>query len=82
LAHLIMGDGTARSSGLGIYTDYFSIQDVVRLINVIIIKYNFNCGLYNDRGRYRIYINKSSMSQLIKIVSPHMASSMMYKFKL
>lgn len=82
LAHLIMGDGTALSSGFGICTDSFSIKDVVKLLNVLIIKYNFNCVLHNDRGRYRIYINKSSMPQLIKIVLPHMIPSMMYKFRL
>lgn len=61
LAHLIMGDGTAQSSGLRICTDSFEIQDVVRLINVLIIKYRLNCTLHTDRGRFRVYINKNSM---------------------
>jgi LAGLIDADG DNA endonuclease family len=36
LAHLIMGDGQARSSGLILCTDSFTPQDVVRLISVLI----------------------------------------------
>lgn len=39
LAHLIMGDATALKYGLLICTYSYSIQDVVRLINVLILKY-------------------------------------------
>ena len=40
-----MGDGVAKNSGLLICTDFFTIEDTVRLINVLIIKYNLNCNL-------------------------------------
>ena len=82
LAHLIMGDGTAQSSGLRICTDSFEIQDVVRLINVLIIKYRLNCTLHTDRGRFRVYINKNSMPLLITIIKPYMVPSMLYKLGL
>jgi len=45
LAHLIMGDGSAHKSGLYICTDSYHITDVVRLINVLIIKYRLECNL-------------------------------------
>jgi hypothetical protein len=80
LAHLIMGDGSARDYGLTICTDCFVISDVVRLMNVLIIRYGLNCTLQKRKeNQYRIYILSSSMPLLRSIVSPYMHSSMMYK---
>lgn len=39
LAHLIMGDGSAQRHGLIICTDSYTIPEVVRLINVLMIRY-------------------------------------------
>jgi LAGLIDADG DNA endonuclease family len=80
LAHLIMGDGSTRDYGLNICTDCFTITDVVRLMNVLIIRYGLNCTLQRKRdNQYRIYITSGSMPLLRSIVSPYMHSSMMYK---
>lgn len=80
LAHLIMGDGSALSRGLKICTDSYSIKDVVRLMNVLIIKYRLECTLRTHRkNQYRIYIRQSSMPLLQNIVRSHMHSSMLYK---
>ena len=82
LAHLIMGDGTSQSGGLRICTDSFEIQDVVKLINVLIVRYRLITTLHTDRGRFRVYISKKSMPLLQSIVMPYMVSSMMYKLGL
>ena len=42
LAHWIMDDGVKRNKGLVLCTDSFSISDVVRLSNVLRIKYGLN----------------------------------------
>jgi hypothetical protein len=39
LAHLIMGDGAVRPSGLILCTDSYTVADAVRLMNVLIIRY-------------------------------------------
>lgn len=77
-----MGDGTAQSSGLRICTDSFEIKDVVRLMNVLMIKYRINCGLHTHKGTYRIYITKDSMPELRRIIKPHMINSMLYKLNI
>jgi hypothetical protein len=81
LGHWIMGDGTTWSgSGLVLCTDSYSIQDVVRLINVLISRYDFKCNIRIHReGQYRIYISKKSMELLRTIVIAHMTPSMFYK---
>jgi hypothetical protein len=83
LAHLIMGDGAAQRHGLIICTDSYSIEDVVRLINVFIIKYRIECTIrVIKENQYRIYIRERSMPLVRQIVKLHMCSIMLFKIKL
>ena len=61
LAHLVMGDGSVVSGGLRISTDSFTVIEVVRLINVLIIKYRLKCTLHIMNNKPRIFISKNSM---------------------
>jgi LAGLIDADG DNA endonuclease family len=72
LAHWAMCDGS-RGTGGGfiLCTDSFTIQDVVRLINVLIIKYNLNCSIQYYNGLPRIYIYKNQFNKFKSIVAPH-----------
>lgn len=80
LAHVIMGDGSAREYGLTLCTDCYTLSDVVRLINVLILRYGLDCTLQKKRdNQYRIYIRSSSMPLLRSIVTPYMHCSMLYK---
>jgi hypothetical protein len=82
LAHMIMGDGSAEKSGLKICTDSYSIKDIVRLINVLIIKYRLECTIReHKKNQYRIYIKQRSMPLLREIVNPYFESSMLYKIR-
>ena len=82
LAHLIMGDGSERPHGLIICTDSYSVQDIVRLMNVLIIRYRLKCTLrYHTPTQPRIYISERAMPLLRNIVRPHIHSSMAYKLK-
>lgn len=82
LAHWICGDGEVTNQGLRVCTDSYSLPDVVRLINVLIVRYGLECGLHTKRpGQYRIYIKKDSMGKLRSIVQEHMVPSMLYKIK-
>ncbi len=82
LAHWIMGDGSAKSHGLILCTDSYSIEDTIRLINVLIIRYRLECTFRVHRtNQYRIYIRQPSMPSLLNIVSPYMHPSMLYKLK-
>lgn len=81
LAHLLMGDGGFKSKGIYLCTDSYIIQDVVRLMNVLIIRYDLKCTLHkasNGKG-YRIYISRSSVEKVVEIVKPYFTPSMYYK---
>jgi len=82
LAHWIMGDGNWVGSGLRLCTDSFTIPEVVRLINVLMIRYRLDCTLQIHHGHPRIYIRARSITRLRSIVLPFMHSSMYYKLGL
>ena len=39
LAHFIMGDGAKKNKGITLCTDNFTLQEIIMLINIFIIKY-------------------------------------------
>jgi hypothetical protein len=80
LAHMIMGDGSARSHGLTLCTDSYSVPEIVRLMNVLIIRYRLDCALrYHTPTQPRIFIPQRSRGRLRQIVQPFMCPSMIYK---
>jgi len=76
-----MGDGKFLSKGISICTDSYTIQDVVRLMNVLILRYELKCTLHktNNNKGYRIYISRNSVAWVVKIVLPYLIPSMYYK---
>ena len=83
LAHLIMGDGSAKEHGLIICTDSYELVDVVRLMNVLMIRYNIDCTLrFHTQTQPRIYIRQRSMPIIRELVKPHMTNYMLYKIGL
>lgn len=80
LAYWIMGDGTGNAfKGLYLCTDSFSTIDIVRLMNVLIIRYDITSKIHNVGGKQRIYIPSKESKKLLTLVGPHMHPSMMYK---
>jgi hypothetical protein len=77
-----MGDGAAKDYGLNICTDSYSLPGIIRLMNVLTIRYGLNCTAQLRRdNQYRIYISSRYMLRLQSIVGPYMhdSDSMMYK---
>lgn len=82
LAHWISGDGTKNRHGLTISTESFSVEDTVRLLNVLMIRYRLDCSLHKHSIGYNIYIKENSMPLLRTIVQPYMHNSMLYKLRI
>jgi hypothetical protein len=77
---MIAGDGTyVKEGGLYLYTQSFSIQDNVRLMNVLMIKFKCECTLSYERNKPVIYISSKSMQQLFPKLLPPISKSMLYK---
>jgi len=82
MAHWILGDGTRAGYGLILCTHSFTIPDVVRLINVLMVRYRLDCTLQYNKGKPVIYIPAGSMPKLCSIVKPYMCPSMLRKLGL
>jgi hypothetical protein len=80
LAHWIMSDGAAiTKGGVLLCTDSFTVPEVCRLINVLIIRYNLDCTIQFYNGKPRIYILLKSLPLLRSIVEPYMCPFSLYK---
>ena len=80
LAHWIQGDGT-YSSGITIQTQSFTIQEMVLLINVLIIKFQLECTIHTQ-GKYKVlYIKSKSIKKKLYLLLPYIHPTMLYKFK-
>lgn len=83
IAHWVMGDGAILNKGLVLCTDSYSIQEVVKLINVLKIRYDINCTIQGYKNnRARIYIKQESLPKLQTLIKPYILSPMLYKISL
>jgi hypothetical protein len=77
-----MGDGVSARHGLFLCTDSYSIQETIKLMNILKIRYNIDSTLnYHTKTQPRIYIKESSMKILQNLTETFMHSSMLYKIK-
>jgi ubiquinol-cytochrome c reductase cytochrome b subunit len=79
LAIWIMDDGAKASSGLKLCTNILSEKEVLLLCNILRRKFNLKANIHSDRNQYVIYIHKSSIQNLTRIVESHIHPSMKYK---
>lgn len=80
LAHWICGDGSfVKGGGLYLNTQSFSVIETVRLINVLIIKFDCKCSIHMQRGLPVIYISARTMKKLLPLLKPFFPISMLYK---
>ncbi len=82
LAHWIMCDGSRSSNkGLVICTDNFTIFNVVKLMNVLLIKWNIKSSINYYNGKPRIYISRLETLKLRELIKPYMCAHFNYKIK-
>lgn len=80
LAYWIMGDGYGNNwKGLYLCTDSFSNYDIVRLMNVLLIRYNLTSSLVQISGKSRIYIASTESAKITNLVVEFIHPSMLYK---
>ena len=78
-----MGDGNALNYGLIICTNSYTLPDVVRLMNVLMIRFGLECNIrikkQNEKIEHMILIREISMPLLCTIVKPFFHPSMYYR---
>jgi LAGLIDADG DNA endonuclease family/Cytochrome c oxidase subunit III len=82
LAIWIMDDGTLhKNRGLRFCTNSFTLKEVKYLASILENKYSLNTSIHKTGvvNQYGLYIPKSSLENLTKIVKPHLHPTMYYK---
>ena len=79
LAYWIMCDGAHLAGGVVLCTDSFTLPDTVKLINMLIIRYQLDPYLAKSGSGPRIVIRAKDLDKLRAIVTPHMCQFSMYK---
>jgi TRAP-type mannitol/chloroaromatic compound transport system permease small subunit len=79
LAHWIMGDGSKRAKGVILCTDNFSLQEVILLVNILIIKFNIKPTIQKEKNKFRIYINEKSLISIKPFILPYFVDHFLYK---
>jgi len=79
LAHWIQGDGSKRNKGITLCTDNFTLQEVVLLINILIIKFDINPTIHKERKNFRIYISNKDLMKIRPYIYPYFVDHFLYK---
>lgn len=79
LAHWIQGDGNKHRKALVLNTQSFTLKEVILLINILIIKFDIKPTLQNDRGYYRIYVNRKDLNKIKHQIYPYFVDFFLYK---
>jgi ubiquinol-cytochrome c reductase cytochrome b subunit len=82
LAIWMMDDGTSfKNKGFKFSTNSFTLKEIQFLRSVLKNKYNLDSTIHKSgiNNQYNIYIPKSNLDILIKIVKPHFHPTMYYK---
>lgn len=79
LAIWIMDDGGKVGSGVGLATNCFCFEDQQLLQKALLENFNLTTTLHRDGDHFKIYIPKSQVAQLSRVVKPYMLPCMYYK---
>jgi hypothetical protein len=74
-----MSDGSKRNDGITLCTDCFTIQEVVMLINMLIIKFEISPTIHKEKSNHRIYINRKDLNKLLPYIKPYFVDTFLYK---
>ena len=78
-----MGDGGKLNNSIVLCTDSFTLIEVVKLVNVLKIKFDLNCSIQGiNLNKPRIYFLIDSHKKLVDIIKPYVINFMLYKLNI
>ena len=84
LAYWIMDDGGFTGTGLKIYTNAFSQDELNLLVEALDTKFCLKASIHKSsiENQRTIYISKKQLPLVIDLVKEHMHPSMLYKLNI
>jgi hypothetical protein len=84
-----MGDGSKRNEGIILCTDNFTVEEVVLLMNMLMLKFNVNPTIHKEKSvhptskevsyKHRIYLGINDLNKIRPFIAPHMHPHFNYK---
>lgn len=73
-----MCDGT-YNSGVRLQTESFTLEEVILIINILIIKFNLECSIHYQRNYPILYIKSKSIKKNLDKLLPYFCEDLKYK---
>ena len=74
-----MDDGTKAKSGYILNTQGFTKADNLKLIAALKQNFGFNCSIFCDRDKFKIYITASDKKEFTLLIQPYILDCFVYK---
>lgn len=82
LAYWLMDDGYKSGNGFYFCTESYTLDENLKLVQILKTKFNLNCGVHKHTNGYRLYIFSSSKDNLLQLVKPYLITHFYYKLDL
>jgi len=82
LAYWAMDDGYRSNSGFYFCTESYTIEDNWKLKEVLKIKFGLECGIHKHTNGNRLYVFRTSKSELFTLIRPYIIDHFLYKLEL
>ncbi len=77
-----MDDGYNTKSGFYLCTESYTLDENLKLSNLLKNKFNLDSGVHKHSNGHRLYIFSTSKDKLLEIVKPYLIEHFFYKFDL
>jgi hypothetical protein len=79
LAYWAMDDGYKSNNGFYFCTESYTLEDNLRLIKILKIKFGLMCGIHKHTNGHRLYVLSKSRDRLFTLIRPYMIDHFLYK---
>ena len=82
LAYWAMDDGYKSGKGFYFCTESYTLEDNIKLSQILKNRFNLECGIHKHTNGHRLYVFSSSKDILLELIKPYLIEHFYYKFDL
>jgi len=79
LAYWAMDDGYKSTKGFYFCTESFTLEENIKLCEILKTKFNLNCGVHKHTNGHRLYVHSSSKAEFLELIRPYIITHFDYK---
>ena len=82
LAYWAMDDGYKSGKGFYFCTESYTLEDNIKLSQILKNRFNLECGIHKHTNGHRLYVFSRSKDILLELIKPYLIEHFYYKFDL